>query len=83
MMDISQEVIRAITKKALSQVDMEKLAKRLAPQIEQEIEKGVIQAVRHIEWGEAIEQFLWDTKYVDSFGEKLMGALGIAPKRKK
>ena len=79
-MDIQEMASRKVMQKALSKIDLDAIAEKLAPKLQAEMEKGILKGVSDTNWAYIFEGFMDDDYYSRQIDMKVAQALGLTPK---
>ena len=83
MSQVNDVVEKAVMKKVVAQLDLDAMAKQLAPIVREEVMAGIKRAVKDIAWDELVSDALYIRRA--AVNGLILKALGIplAPKQKK
>ena len=80
MSTVNEAVERALTKKVMAELDLDAMAKEIAPLVRKEVKDGILRAAKQLPWYEIV---------MDALGERntdlvsfILDALGISQKPK-
>ena len=70
-MIIEEKMAQLVFKKAMSKVDLDKIASKLAPLIEQRFQKDIMQALSDFDWNDVLDNAL-DTEQIEKSVRKII-----------
>ena len=74
-MTMHDELSKIVLAKVLDKLDLSKIAEEMQPQIEQEVRKGIIRALRDLEWAELLYDQLDMEKIGKAVSAKVIAAI--------
>lgn len=75
MSEIGQQAEKVLLKRVLAELDLDGMAKKLAPKVVAEMEKGILEGVRGLKWDQIVSDAFYN--HEKSVSRVIMNALGI------
>ena len=75
MADIDDLVAKAVSKRILSEIDVDAIALRLAPQVAKIVEASLLKEIKGIYWGDLVNDIVYDNHKL--FEGLVLKTLGI------